>query len=448
MIKSLRLGTAASAFAVAAMLTGCAVGPQHQDSPFAAVDKSKIGLATRAQAALESRQYAEAVSLAEQAVQGTPDNAEFRMLLGNCYFAAGRFASAETAYRDSLSLDANQPQVVLKLALVQIAQGKDNEALGYLDLARGALDPADYGLAIALAGRPADAIPVLNQAARQPGADARVRQNLALAYALDGDWTEARTIAAQDVAPGQLDARIQQWMQIAKPAHASDQIAAITGITPAADPGEPTQLALKNVSNPLERLARSAVQQAVAQPAPAPAPAPAMEQQPPVETAEAAAPVVPPQPEVQPAPEALPEPVMAEAARSLVHTAEPVAPPPPTRFDAPPAYVAISDTVRRAAEHARSEGHSRSVVQLGAYSSPQRVEIAWRHITDKYPQLRDYSPMKARYDSAHGMVWRLSISGFGSEREAIARCDVLRAHGGNCFVRTLSGDSPVEIASR
>ena len=58
---------------------------------------------------------------------------------------------------------------------------------------------------------------MLETAARAARRRLRVRQNLALAYALAGDWAEARTIAAQDVPADQLDARIQQWMQLAKP---------------------------------------------------------------------------------------------------------------------------------------------------------------------------------------------------------------------------------------
>ena len=118
-------------------------------------------------------------------------DAGFRALLGNCYLAAGRFASAEAAYRDSLTLFANQPQVVLKLALVQIAQGKNDEAKLLLAEAQGILDPADAGLALALAGDPQNAIAVLEPAARAVGADARTRQNLALAYAFAGDWEQA-----------------------------------------------------------------------------------------------------------------------------------------------------------------------------------------------------------------------------------------------------------------
>ena len=168
-----------------------------------------------------------------------------RGLLGNAYFAGGRFASAEAAYADALSLSPAQPQVALKRALVQIAQGKNGEALSSLEAARSFIEAADYGLAVALAGQPAEAISVLEPAARAQDANSRVRQNLALAYALSGDWTAARTIAAQDLAPDQVDARVQQWMALAKPARASDQVAALIGVTPAAaDPGQPIRIAL------------------------------------------------------------------------------------------------------------------------------------------------------------------------------------------------------------
>ena len=115
---------------------------------------------------------------------------------------------------------------MLKLALVQIAQGKNDEAKLLLAEAQGLLDPSDAGLALALAGDPQSAVAVLEPAARTVGADARTRQNLALAYAFAGDWEQARTVAAQDVPADQLDARIQQWMALAKPARASDQVAA------------------------------------------------------------------------------------------------------------------------------------------------------------------------------------------------------------------------------
>ena len=461
MIKSLRIVTTVSALAVAATMTGCAVGPHNRQMLGSA--SGHVGLATAAQAALEAKQYATAVSLAEQAVQYTPDDAGFRMLLGNCYFAAGRFASAETAYQDSLSLMPNQPQVVLKLALVQIAQGKNAEALGYLNLARDSIDPADYGLALALAGRPVDAIQVLEAAARAPGADSRVRQNLAMAYGLAGEWTQARTIAAQDLAPNQLEPRIQQWMQVAKPTRPSDQMAAVTGIPPAADPGEPQRLALKGVQNPLERLAQAATQQAeqttsvlLPDPVPAAPAAPAVTQPQaaatpnPASTAAAA----PQTAQAAPAPQAATDPLaakdVAEAAKTLVQPATASAAPPlPTKFDAPPpSYVAITDRVRKAAAKARSEGNSNAVVQLGAYSSPDAVETAWNTIARRYALLASYSPVSAKFQSSKGTVYRLSVKGFASAGQAQHLCSTLREKGASCFVRSVAGDSPVQFASR
>src|SRR6185503_3108717 len=160
-------------------------------------------------------------------------------------------------------------------------------------------------------GETDEAIQVLDAAARQPGADATVRQNLALAHALAGDWTQARTIAAQDVPANLLDARIHQWMQLASPKKASDQVAAIIGVTPAAiDHGEPVQLALRKTDTMLAQAAPAAP---VVQPAPAPlpqvaeaAPAPAPQL---VQAVAAPAPEIQPEPAVAVAPKAEPTPV-------------------------------------------------------------------------------------------------------------------------------------------
>ncbi|HYI42998.1 MAG TPA: tetratricopeptide repeat protein, partial [Sphingomicrobium sp.] len=262
MNRSLRFGTAVSALAMAGLVTGCATGQGKASAQAASAAEAKVGLATRAHFAMKSGDFAKAVVLSEQAVQASPDRPLFRALLGNAYFAAGRFASAEAAYRDSLSLNPTQPDVVLKLALAAIAQGRNPQALGVLEQGRDRLEAADYGLALALAGQPAEAVAVLDQAARLPGADARTRQNLALAHALSGDWTMARTIAAQDIAPEQLDSRIQQWMAMATPSRASDQVAALTGVKPAFDPGQPVRLALN----------KAASEPRMAQAAPAPRP--------------------------------------------------------------------------------------------------------------------------------------------------------------------------------
>lgn len=434
MIKSNRLGTALTAVSLIAVATGCA-GPTNRvgsASMFGGkVNSGELPLALKAQLALASNDVATAVPLAERAVEGSPQDAGFRALLGNCYLAAGRFASAEAAYRDALSIYGNQPQVVLKLALVQIAQGKNDEAKLLLAEARGVLDASDAGLALALAGDPVAAIAVLEPAARMLGADARTRQNLALAYAFAGDWEQAKTVAAQDVPGDQLDGRIQQWMALAKPARASDQIAAFIGIQPAAtDPGQPVRLALHK---------DDAVRQAAVEPVAEPAP---IEQ--PVEVAAAQVPTVVPAPVVAqsvtidlppPSPFVAPEPVKLAEVRPALS----------------PAAVQLSEPLKlrkASAPRATANGKSRTVVQLGAYSSRDRVAAAWNKVAGKHGRLKEYVPVTARYASTKGAVYRLSVKGFDSDREAVNLCASLKRAGASCFVRSTSGDAPVQFASR
>ena len=445
MVKT--FGPTLTALGLIGALTACANpgtnGPRSASIFGEKVDISNIGVATRAQAALEEGNIALAVQLAERAVASSPKDAGFRGLLGNAYFAGGRFASAEAAYKDSLSLVPNQPQLVLKLALVSIAQGKAGEAVALLDAARDYLDPSDYGLALALAGQPSMAVAVLEQAARQVGADARVRQNLALAHALDSNWTMARTVAAQDMPAEQVDARIEQWMAFAKPTLASDQIAALTGVTPAAsDPGQPTRLAL----------APQPSRMAVAEPvvvAPAAEPEPVFVAEAPAPTEYAAAAIsepvaVPAVAEIVPV--AAPAAVATSKAQPRRVAARAVAPKPSLS----PRAASFSDSrplVRKAAFPKAARGNSKAVVQLGAYNSRSFVGVAWGNLAKKYPALRGYNPATARFESAKGTVYRLSVQGFASDAAARDFCGALKQAGGSCFVRTVAGDAPVRLAS-
>ena len=462
------LRTTLSAAVIATMLAGCASTSSNRvvSKGFGGRSNADLGLATRALAALTANNVSEAISLAERAVQKTPTDAGFRALLGNAYFAAGRFHSAEQAYKDALAIYPNQPQALLRLALVQIAQGKGSEAFRLLEAGQNVLDSADLGLAMALAGRPDAAVTLLDQAARVKDADARVRQNLALAYALSGDWQQARIVAAQDVPAAELDGRLQQWMALATPAKPSDQVAALIGVSPAlADPGQPVQLALvKTQTRQAEAVA--AVPQPKADPVPVPV----------AEAAPAAAPDVL-VPEVQPveariaavevslapvhaAPEPQPEPAFTAA------VAPPPPPPNPLRVAAAsPAEVplALAETARQMLPVVRAEvakrakvrpaslsreGKSGAVVQLGAYGSPSRVLMAWDAAAKRFKGLRNYAPVSARFDGPNGTVYRLSVKGFGNRAEAAGLCESLRRSGGTCFVRNVAGDRPIQLASR
>jgi D-alanyl-D-alanine carboxypeptidase len=454
MSKPVRFGSAVSLAVISSMMVaGCAASRNGAETAGSTKANGDFALAVRAAAALNSNDYATAVSLAERAAAKTPQDATVRALLGNAYFASGRFASAEAAYKDALFVESNQPGVILKLVLVEIAQGKTADALNFLEAGKGVLDPADYGLALALAGRPEAGVAALEPSARAQGADARVRENLALAYALSGDWTNARTIAAQDVPADQLDNRIHQWMQLASPHRPSDQVAALVGVQPAAsDPGQPVELALNKSDTRLAAVVPAPVpasavtvalppaqpvQMAAADTAPAPV---AVAFHAPTTSAAAplvdlaSLPVVPP----RPAP-AVQTSFAAIVARSPVHA--------PVRLS-PRKAALIHEAADAPSFAAVRNGRSGAVVQLGAYGNPQRVAAAWNTAARKFGGLKHYTPLSARFDSAHGTVYRLAVRGFGSFGEANALCASLRRSGGTCFVRNFAGDAPVQFAMR
>ncbi len=467
MSKPYHWGRTLTAIGLVAALAGCSgamSGTKSASAQDANFDASKVGLATKAQAAMAANDLVTAVSLAETAVEYRPQDATFRTLLGNIYLASGRFASAEATYRDSLSLVRAQPQVILKLALVQIAVGKTDEASAMLASAQSIIDPTDLGLALALAGRPDQAIMVLEPAARALGADARTRQNLALAHALGGDWDSARAIAGQDLPADQLDARVDQWMALAKPGQAGAQIASFIGVTPVAlDPGQPVRLALNTAQTPT-RVAEAPQVMPIAMSAPMPM---AMPAPPPV--AEAVAPYAEPveyaAPVVEAAAYVAPAPVEV-AAQPAVEAPIAAAPPVKTRaaVAAAPrksaglrsprpaltlAAVRLSQSlpeIRRAAMP--NVGRSRAVVQLGAYDARNLIPGAWTRLAAKYGSLGGYTPVTARFESADRTFYRLSVKGFTSDREAMQLCVSLKRAGAKCFVRAISGDAPIRMASR
>ena len=445
MNQPLRTTSAVSLVILTSMIAGCAAPQARVGSAthFGGKADMDVGLATRALAALNSHNVPMAIQFAERAVAKSPNDAGFRALLGNAYFAGGRFRSAETAYQDSLTLFSGQPQVALKLALVQIAQGKNRDAVAGLGANRQILDVSDYGLALALAGRPGQAIAALEPAARQKDADPVVRQNLALAHALAGHWDEARVIAGQDVPVAQLDTRIQQWMQLAKPARPSDQVASLVGVTPAAaDAGQPIQLALHKDGT---RMAQATASEPAA---PQVAQAAATPSQPAAPVVVAAAPVQPAPMVVAVAPAPPPAratTTLATFAASAVAEAKAVI---ASVMPHSPAPAAKPAKPRKPVQTAQRRGNSSAVVQLGAYGSPDRVLGAWNGAAKKYGALKAYMPMSARFASPKGTFYRLSVRGFYSLGEANALCASVKRSGGSCFVRNFAGDKPVQYASR
>ena len=377
-----------------------------------------------ARAALAKGDAAVAVSNAEAATLLLPQDAETRALLGRAYLASGRFRSAETALGDALTLDPSLGRIAVTRALAQIALGQDDAALESLAAAEGGAPEADIGLALALLGRGDQARERLLSAVRQPGTDARTRQNLAMAYALEGRWNDAAAIAAQDVPADKMADRLRRWAMIAQlKSDPAMQVGALLGVLPAADSGQPLELAL--ITAPAAPEAPVLVADAPTVPMPLPFVAPAAPTAPNQVTVAAASPVAP------------------KAAAMVLRVDAPV--PAPKQ---PVARLAAAKTIAPLPAHPRSPVQGKWAVQLGAFYSVRRTEAAWTKLSSQAAFLSAYTPTGSGLRRSRSTLYRLSVSGFANRAEATSLCMRIRAVGGACFVRSAAGERPMQWTLR
>ena len=406
-----RLALAVTTALASLALAGCATS---------AAPRGDISFAS-AQTALAKGQTEKAILHAEAAVLADPRNPSFRALLGATYLEAGRFESAATSFGDALDLGNEDSRTVLSFALAKTALGDGRAAVQVLDDYAKLIDPADLGLAYALAGQPQRGVHVMINAVRSAEeASPKLRQNLAYTYALAGNWRAARVMAAEDVPADQLDARIVEWAATSSPEQYKQRVAAMLGVTARADGGQPQQLALANFPASDVMVAEAAAQadmpvMAEAAPAPAPVAAPKM--------AEAA-----PQPSFAEAfatPVAAPAP--ARVAGSVQYDSNPVMQQLPARSE--PALPRMTAN-KAAATH---------LVQLGAYNSKIEAQRGWTVLKGKFPQLKDHDVVITEAVAKGRTFWRVAAAGFGVN-SAKGMCDTVKSAGRGCF--TYAASSP------
>ncbi len=376
----------------------------------------------RAEKALAKHKPTAAVEAAEAAVAASPRDAAYRMLLGRTYLASGRYRSASASFADALALDGTRGGAALSLALVRVGLGEQEFARSVLERHGAIIAAGDRGLAIALAGDPAEGVRVLEAEVRN-GGDAKTRQNLALSYALAGRWSEAKLMASYDLDPATLSQRIMEWSRFTREQQASAQVASLLGVAPGADTGQPQRLALTRTPE---------VQLAEAAPVPAPVAPP-----PPVQMNEAIA--------VAAADPVSNGPAIQFAPRNEVvqQLASPVA---KAAFKPTPTAARAASPVREAAFVMPTGG--RFVVQVGAYDNAAVAENAWNRMSNRIAALRTVMPTTATIVRGNATFHRLSVSGFVTRTTAVNFCESLRARGGNCFVREAAGDMPLQWARR
>lgn len=460
MKRDVILKMAASSMVFATVLTGC--GPfgggsvaSISSKPATAKDAAKY--AKKAEKAMAKGEIDAAIAYAERSVAGSGSDPETRALLGQAYLAAGRMASAERSFQDAMELGKTDARTILSLSLAQLGQGKADKARTLVVANRQYIPPADYGLALALTGDSKAAIEVLEQAIRDSSATGRTRQNLGLAYALDGRWKEAKLMAVQDVAPAAVNDRVMEWAQMARPGAYQTRVATLLNVTPVAnDPGQPVQLALQSSYAPANLAASSEddYSQQVASfdrntPLPAIGPAPkdaadadllAAENN--VQVASVTVPASNASGKATNVPVSKVQFKPQGAAPSTTFVVEGDKQKPARRAavqTTASAKPVLQKTAYQPTAKAADSPAGTHLVQLGAFSSPEGAKRAWGILSAQNPDLNSFEYASSRINVKGRTLYRLAAIGFGNERTAEAMCAGIKAKGGNCIVRHATG---------
>lgn len=453
MNRNLIMKIALSGFVLGITTTGCSINKMaNAPSNMLGKPEGAAKSADKARSALEAGKVSKAVGLAEAAVSASPRDGAYRALLGQAYLNDGRFVSAEAALTEALELGVNDSNTILALTLAQIAQGKSREAIALLRTYRDIVPASDTGLALALAGDMDSSIYVLTQAARAPDAEARTRQNLALAFALSGRWAQARILASQDLSPAKIDARMAEWSKLAEQPDGKLRVAALIGVTTQQDMGMPVRLALANFAETQMAAAEAPVVLASADPAPVATYAPP----PPVVTAASAIRTVElPIPQrdangIVPVTE-LPSPA---AAPVIMADAAPYRHAPRVAGEAAPARSFTDEARALAAKFVPqimafdAQKPSGWAVQLGAYDSLGIAKEKWGVLKKKNALLASL-PASSHAATVHGRVFhRLTVNGIKTRADAVQLCKELNADGQRCFVREMGGSEMIRWTAK
>ncbi|MBD3730620.1 MAG: SPOR domain-containing protein [Sphingomonadales bacterium] len=440
--------------------------------------------ASKAQTALAKGKTDVAISNAEAAVMADPRNAAYRAMLGAAYMEAGRFQSAATSFDDAMKLGDNSPRTALSYALAKTAMGDNATAIAVLNDWRDEIAPADLGLALALAGDADRGVQILSNTLRSGENTPKVRQNLAYAFALKGDWRSARIMAAEDVSPAQVDERLGQWASRAAPENFQQRVAGLLSVPLRGDSGQPAQLALANFPS-AEQLASEAsalvplaqAEQATEQ-AGGELPALAYRDEPvavvatpaqdedgvkAVPAVNIAAYQAPQTAEPASFEEAFHAPAptgntpVALAADTVRFTAKPVVQTTPARYGAVPATASRAQP--RASGRVADAGspvaqaNGSHLIQLGSFASEQGARRAWGIYAAKWPELTDYQMVITEAKVRGKTYYRVSAGGF-QQASAASMCGKLKARSQGCIAwadgKPLPGavDTGYRMASR
>jgi Flp pilus assembly protein TadD len=143
-------------------------------------------LAEAGKVKLATGQIDEAIKLLQSAVAADTTDWKSRSALGLAYDRVGDYAKAEDCYAEALAIAPDSASVL-----------------------------NNYALSRAMANDLPAARDLLQRAAAEPDADIRVRQNLALVYALSGNMAKAEELTRRDLPPALVRPAIDYYRQLA-----------------------------------------------------------------------------------------------------------------------------------------------------------------------------------------------------------------------------------------
>jgi Flp pilus assembly protein TadD len=176
---------------LAALLAGGCAGTPKRDADV--LRRVRLGLVEKM---ADRGEWAAALRAADALTKEEPDGARARLLRARALRHQGMLAEAESDLRRVLRLDPGDAAAHAELGVVCELAGRPEEALSHhreaLRLAPG--DPRylnNVGFALMLRGRGREAVPLLEEALRVEPGSARLRNNLGFAYAAGGELARA-----------------------------------------------------------------------------------------------------------------------------------------------------------------------------------------------------------------------------------------------------------------
>ena len=166
-----------------------------------------------AQALRAIGQRSQAAAVLEQAAIHSPQNQAVVGALGRALADNGNYVQALEVLKRAHSPDQPDWRILSVQGAVLDQMGRHQDAQRYYASALRLIpdEPSvlsNLGLSYALSKNLPQAESTLRRAAEQPGADAKVRQNLALVVGLQGRFAEAETIARGDLSPDEAAANV------------------------------------------------------------------------------------------------------------------------------------------------------------------------------------------------------------------------------------------------